>query len=286
MIEISGLGEYFSPNKLVVTNSEGNNGEYNFLDRGGSGFLYVNTNLNKVIKMIPNVHSAEKELHIHKLMDNLAPTLHFHSPPDGLQVRVIDDPTTYFFGGARVFILIMEYLNPEDWTPITNIDQLSLYNSELFDFIHELIFIKGYRNLLDFLGITGNHLFISKEEEIKILDLGAFQPVVDAQQDYLSMIKGLEDDLAIIKPNPACQKQIMDLGRSLDDIGEDCKGYFLYWGREFLEDRLSIERLKKKPRSGKKKKKKKKKKKSKKKKSKRSLKGNKRKTKKKKSKRK
>ena len=47
MIEISGLGEYFSPNKLVVTNSEGNNGEYNFLDRGGGGIAHVNKDKNK-----------------------------------------------------------------------------------------------------------------------------------------------------------------------------------------------------------------------------------------------
>ena len=48
MIEIYGQGKNWAPNKLVVTNSGSNTGEYNFLDRGGGGFLYVDTSQKQV----------------------------------------------------------------------------------------------------------------------------------------------------------------------------------------------------------------------------------------------
>ena len=86
MIEIYGQGEDWAPNKLIVKNSESNSGKYNLLDKGGGGFLYVNKDKNKVIKIIPNTLSANKEFHIHQLMGNLAPLLYFNSPSEGLLV--------------------------------------------------------------------------------------------------------------------------------------------------------------------------------------------------------
>ena len=302
MVEIYGRGENWAPDKLVVTNSESNNGEYNFLDRGGGGIAYVNKDKNKVLKIIPYNHGSE-EIRIHGIMGDLAPVLYFNSSPPG-QVLTNEDKTDSFFDGDKVYILIMEYLNPEEWDPIKTIGQLYIYNSQLFDFIHELIFIKGYRNLLDFVGMTGPHLFISGDEEIKTLDFGGYTPVKDKKKDFMLMIKELQENIMILHPTQEdldCYETIMNFDTNLEDIDEDCKEYFLYKGREFLEDRLSIERKRKRIRrstgedsevlSGKKKIKKKSKgvkrssKKKKKKKSKRSFKGNKRKTKKKKSKR-
>ena len=86
MIEIYGQGRNWAPDKLIVENSESNSGKYNLLDKGGGGFLYVNKDKNKVIKIIPNTLSANKEFHIHQLMGNLAPLLYFNSPSEGLLV--------------------------------------------------------------------------------------------------------------------------------------------------------------------------------------------------------
>lgn len=242
--EIHGLGEFWAPCKLVVANSETNNGEYNYLDRGGGGIIYVNKDINKVIKIIPNVKSAEKELYIHQQMGNLAPTLYFYSSSPG-QVIMDEGKTKHFFDGDRIFILIMKYLNPEEWTPINNIPILVKYHDELFDFIYELIFSKGYNNLIDFVGMTGPQLFISGDEEIKILDFGEYKPVKDKNEDFLLMIKELQDNIMILHPSKEdldCYTKIMNLDTNLEKIGQECKKYFLYMGREFLEDRLLPER--------------------------------------------
>ena len=245
MTEIHGIGENWAPNKLVVANSGTNNGEYNYLDRGGGGIVYVNGDINKVIKIIPNVDSAKKELRIHRQMGNLAPTLYFYSSSSSSGQVIMDKvKTKHFFDGDSIFILIMEYLNPEEWNPINNIPQLVQYHSELFDFIYELIFSKGYRNLLDFVGMTGPHLFINDDEEIKILDFGAYKPVEDKKKDFLLMIEKLQDNIMILHPSEEdldCYKKIMNLATNLEEIDEICKQYFLYMGREFLEDRLPTE---------------------------------------------
>jgi hypothetical protein len=245
MTEIYGRGENWAPNKLVVTNSE-TKGEYNFLDKGGGGIAYVNKDKNKVLKIIPYNHGSE-EIRIHGIMGDLAPVLYFKSSPPG-QVLVNEDKTKSFFDGDKVYILIMEYLNPEEWDPINNISQLYQYHSELFDFIYELIFLKGYRNLLDFVGMTGPHLFISGDEEIKTLDFGGYTPVKDKKKDFVLMIKELQENIIILHPTGEdldCYEKIMNFDTNLEDIDDNCKKYFLYMGREFLEDRLSIERKRK-----------------------------------------
>jgi len=246
MTEIYGRGKNWDPDKLVVTNSKSNNGEYNFLDRGGGGIAYVNKDKNKVLKIIPYNHGSE-EIRIHGIMGDLAPVLYFNSSPPG-QVLTNEDKTESFYDGDKVYILIMEYLNPEEWDPINNISQLYQYHSELFDFIYELIFLKGYRNLLDFVGMTGPHLFISGDEEIKTLDFGGYTPVKDKKKDFVLMIKELQENIMILHPTQEdldCYEKIMNFDTNLEDIDENCKKYLLYLGREFLEGRLSIERKRK-----------------------------------------
>lgn len=72
MTEIYGRGKNWDPYKLVVTNSESNNGEYNFLDRGGGGIAYVNKDKNKVLLLYISLESG-RDRHSGRLVTRLLP---------------------------------------------------------------------------------------------------------------------------------------------------------------------------------------------------------------------
>jgi len=132
----------------------------------------------------------------------------------------------------------MEYLNPDEWVPLRSVRQLSepRVQAQLLEIINTFIFEMNLKNVADFVGNTGPHLFMNEiSNEIKVVDYGLFKVSTNPNHDFLMMVKEVQDVL-IRWPSDhvmECYRKIMDLSEEVTD--EECKGLFLYQGRLFLE---------------------------------------------------
>jgi hypothetical protein len=253
------------PSEIVVqTGNKELDGRYLYFERGAGGIIFLNKD--KILKVAHSINrfKTETEADKQKQAGKLASEIFYES----MQILKSDKREKPNFNGETVLIIIMEYLDPEEWTPLREIEQFAAVDSsEIFDFTYELVFLKKLKNKLDYVGNTGSHLFRSMEDELKVIDFGNFETSTDHANDFMVMIKDIQDSVYITWPSPEdelCYEQIMDLETDITD--EECKKYYLYEGREFLLNRLGIKpgsvtrSKKRKLTSGKKKKKKKKKK--------------------------
>jgi len=231
--------------KVNMVGADDLNGTYTQLTSGGGGVVYLNEGTDTVLKVKWYSYEGDTEVKYQKMVGDLAPDIFYES---FREVRT-DIDGKVAFGGDKVSVIIMEYLNPDEWAPMwwevdsTGQSLSSTVNitgniNKLFETIYQLIFKFNLKNTIDFIGNTGPHLFINEiTGKIKIIDYGSFKPSDDHKNDFMEMIKDIQDHGAYI-PRPTdkdirCYGRIMDL---TNDVTEpECHDYMLYKGRLFLE---------------------------------------------------
>ena len=125
------------------------------------------------------------------------------------------------------------------------IGQLTMHRNQLFEIIYKFIFDLNLKNVADFVGNTGPHLFLNEiSKQIKVVDYGLFKVSTNPPFDFLMMVKEIQD-VVIDWPSEEvmeCYRKIMNLDEEITD--ETCRGLLLYQGRLFLERKLNPKKSK------------------------------------------
>jgi len=225
------------PDKINVTmrNTE-IDGEYKKIDAGGGGVIFLNEDTDTILKVKFFSWEDDEEVIYQKKAGEIAPEILY----DRLREVGSDIIDRKAFNGDKVQVIIMEYLNPDEWVPLRSVRQLSEphVQSQLLEIIYKFIFEMNLKNVADFVGNTGPHLFLNEiSNQIKVVDYGLFKVSTNPNHDFLMMVKEVQDVL-IRWPDAGvmeCYRKIMDLDEEVTD--EECKGLFLYQGRLFLESK-------------------------------------------------
>ena len=225
------------PDKINVTmrNTE-IDGEYKKIDAGGGGVIFLNEETDTILKVKFYSWEDDEEVIYQKKAGEIAPEILY----DRLREVGSDIVDRKAFNGDKVQVIIMEYLNPDEWVPLRSVRQLSdpYVQSQLLEIIDKFIFEMNLKNVADFVGNTGPHLFLNEiSNQIKVVDYGLFKVSTNPNHDFLMMVKEVQDVL-VRWPDPGvmeCYRKIMDLDEEVTD--EECKGLFLYQGRLFLESK-------------------------------------------------
>ena len=125
----------------TVKPENSNNDTYSFLNSGASGMVYVNKNINRVVKIIrlsededelrEEIKKAEKEVLYQKSSAkyNLAPKIYFHGYIES-EKSFLDNKTPYYY-------IIMDYLSPNEWDNVygdkDNKHKISLFVKKLIE---------------------------------------------------------------------------------------------------------------------------------------------------------
>ena len=255
-------GNPWYPRNVEVTMDDMDdiNGTYTQMASGGGGVIYINEDTDTVLKVKWYSYEGDTEVEYQKMVGDLAPEIFY----DSLRKVSTDIDGKNAFGGDKVSVIIMEYLNPDEWVPMWwavdstgqtlnhTVNILENIN-KLFETIYQLIFEFNLKNTIDFIGNTGPHLFINEiTGKIKLIDYGSFKPSIEHDKDFMEMVKDIQDHGAYI-PRPTdkdkeCYEQIMDLTNEVTD--EECHDYMLYEGRLFLEEKLETTQPTKRRRRG------------------------------------
>lgn len=178
---IYGVGEAEEPN-IKVINSPSNeyDGLYEYKTSGSSGDIYVNEEKNKLIKIntatahTPQEQEVEKQLSVKEL----APKIYWH----GYYTIYMEGTDNIFQYSTNppyenIGIIIMEYLNPDEWMPINNNNINDKQIQTLLDALYKLVVTYKLTNLEDIIGYSGPHTFIKKNEpyEVKFIDYEKFK---------------------------------------------------------------------------------------------------------------
>ena len=225
------------PDKINVTmRNTGIDGEYKKIDAGGGGVIFLNEETDTILKVKFYSWEDDEEVIYQKKAGEIAPEI-FYDRYREVGSDIVDRKA---FNGDKVQVIIMEYLNPDEWVPLRSVRQLSdpHVQSQLLEIIYKFIFEMNLKNVADFVGNTGPHLFLNEiSNQIKVVDYGLFKVSTNPNHDFLMMVKEVQDVL-IRWPDPGvmeCYRKIMDLDEGVTD--EECKGLFLYQGRLFLESK-------------------------------------------------
>lgn len=174
---IYGIGESEEPNiNLINSPSNEYDGLYEYNTRGSSGDIYVNEEKNIAIKI--NHQPQEKEVENQLSVNDLAPKIYWHHYPytiymDGTKV-IANTDSPY----ENIGVIIMEYLNPNEWFPINNnskLDDEQIWT--LLDALYRLIVTYKLINNLDMIGMSGPHIFIKRNKpyEVKFIDYDKYE---------------------------------------------------------------------------------------------------------------
>ena len=225
------------PDKINVTMRNPEiDGEYKKIDAGGGGVIFLNEETDTILKVKFYSWEDDEEVIYQKKAGEIAPEI-FYDRYREVGSDIVDRKA---FNGDKVQVIIMEYLNPDEWVPLRSVRQLSdpHVKSQLLEIIYKFIFEMKLKNVADFVGNTGPHLFLNEiSNQIKVVDYGLFKVSTNPNHDFLMMVKEVQDVL-IRWPDPGvmeCYRKIMDLDEEVTD--EECKGLFLYQGRLFLESK-------------------------------------------------
>jgi hypothetical protein len=225
------------PDKINVTmgNTE-IDGEYKKIDAGGGGVIFLNEETDTILKVKFYSWEDDEEVIYQKKAGEIAPEIFY----DRLREVGSDIVDRKAFNGDKVQVIIMEYLNPDEWVPLRSVRQLSdpHVQSQLLEIIYKFIFEMNLKNVADFVGNTGPHLFLNEiSNQIKVVDYGLFKVSTNPNHDFLMMVKEVQDVLIRWPSDDVmeCYRKIMDLDEEVTD--EECKGLFLYQGRLFLESK-------------------------------------------------
>ena len=230
-------GDAWYPDRINVRmGSSEIDGGYKKIDAGGGGVIFLNEETDTILKVKFYSWEDDEEVIYQKKAGEIAPEIFY----DRLREVGSDIVDRKAFNGDKVQVIIMEYLNPDEWVPLRSVRQLSEphVQSQLLEIIHKFIFEMNLKNVADFVGNTGPHLFLNEiSNQIKVVDYGLFKVSTNPNHDFLMMVKEVQDVL-IRWPDPGvmeCYRKIMDLDEEVTD--EECKGLFLYQGRLFLESK-------------------------------------------------
>ena len=237
----SGLSENaWYPNMIIVNIPKSNfNGVYNKHDKGGGGIIYLNKIKNKILKVKFFGFENDPEIKYQKLASIYSPEIFYES----FRHIGCDISNRKAFDGAKVQIIIMEYLSLDKWIPLRSIQQLSVphIQDKLFEIIYKFVFDFKIKNTADFIGKTGPHLFMNeKTKQIKIIDYGKYQDSVNNSHDFFAMVQDIQDVLMRWPNNEllTCYDKIKDLNKQVTD--DKCKKLLLYKARLFLEKKHNI----------------------------------------------
>jgi len=226
------------PNTIHVNMSNSEiDGIYTKFDAGGGGVVFLNENTDTILKVKFFSYDDDEEVIYQKKAGVIAPEIFY----DSFREVSSDIAGKNAFKGDKVQVIIMEYLNPDEWVPLRSVRQLSdpRVQSQLLEIIYNFIFEMNLKNVADFVGNTGPHLFLNEiSNQIKVVDYGLFKVSTNPPYDFLMMVKEIQD-VVIRWPNEEvmeCYKKIMDFSKEVTD--EPCKGLVLYQGRLFLEGKL------------------------------------------------
>lgn len=185
-INIYGIG-VINEQDLVVEDSDGFDGEYKYKTRGSSGDIYINSEETIALKI--NHQPQEEEVAKQNKAGSIAPKIHYHHYPYTITMKDTDEiPDQY----DDVGIIIMDYLNEDEWSPFpTNPNEPQLMS--LFDAFFKLVTVNKLKNVLDITGHSGPHLFISKSEpyKIKIIDYDKFVTCAGSKRDFIDMVSSI-----------------------------------------------------------------------------------------------
>lgn len=247
----------WAPDQIVVDKGDEEiDGEYNFLDRGGGGVIYLNKEKDKVMKISHSLNEIayNKEVSIHKQAGELAPKifaesiqrLHTRKPQDQSDEGVLYDGSATDdippYDGGLVSIIIMEYLDPKEWLPLQSLRHFESAYLSVLNLTYDLVFTKKLKNIVDYPGNTGQHIYRNKLTwAMKVLDFGGFQQVTDPANDFMAMSNEIQGTKYITWPSQEdtdCYGMIMDLSSPVPD---ECQNYYLYRCREWLFKKLGID---------------------------------------------
>lgn len=183
-IVIQGVEGQEGPN-LEVRNSPNNkwDGLYEYKTRGSIGEIYVNEEKDILIKINTAVHHTPQEPEVEKQLSvgELAPTIYWHQGDYTIYMKDTENILTYDTNPPyeHIGVIIMEYLNPDFWRPVTtgNMDRDHFW--ALLDGLYNLIFNYELINNSDMVGFSGPHIYITKEPpyRVKFLDYEKYQRV-------------------------------------------------------------------------------------------------------------
>ena len=176
---IYGVGEPKEP-KIKIINSPSNeyDGLYEYKTRGSSGDIYVNEEKNIVIKI--NHQPQEKEVENQLSVNDLAPKIYWHQYPYTIYMNGTEDIANTDSPYEEIGVIIMEYLNPNEWVSINDnrldSNQSFALNDEqiwtLLDALYKLLVTYKLINYSDMIGVSGPHIFIKRNKpyEVKFID--------------------------------------------------------------------------------------------------------------------
>ena len=217
--------------QVNLSNSE-IDGEYTKIDAGGGGVIFLNEETDTILKVKFFSWDDDEEIIYQKKAGEIAPEIFYDSFRE-VGCDIVDRKA---FNGDKVQVIIMEYLNPSEWIPLRSIGQLTMHRNQLFEIIYKFIFDLNLKNVADFVGNTGPHLFLNEiSKQIKVVDYGLFKVSTNPPFDFLMMVKEIQD-VVIDWPSEEvmeCYRKIMNLDEEI--IDETCRGLLLYQGRLFLE---------------------------------------------------
>jgi hypothetical protein len=235
-------GDAWYPNTINVTMGNPEiDGGYNKIDAGGGGVIFLNEDTDTILKVKFYSWDDDEEVIYQKKAGTIAPEIFY----DSYREVGCDISDRKAFNGDKVQVIIMEYLNPSEWIPLRSIGQLTMHLNQLFEIIYKLVFDLNLKNVADFVGNTGPHLFMNEiSHEIKVVDYGLFKVSTNPNHDFLMMVKEIQD-VVIGWPSEEvveCYRKIMNLDEEITN--EICKRLLLYRGRLFLERKLNPKKSK------------------------------------------
>jgi hypothetical protein len=173
---IYGVGNPENPNIRVINSASNEcDGLYKYKTRGSSGDIYVNEGKNKAIKI--NHQPQEEEVKKQLSVEDLAPTIYENASSYTVYMEGTENIANTDSPYENIGVIIMEYLNPVDWTAINAININDKQIMTLLDALYKLLFTYKLINLMDMIGYSGPHIFIKKEEpyEVKFIDYDNYE---------------------------------------------------------------------------------------------------------------
>nr|QFG74878.1 MAG: hypothetical protein [Megaviridae environmental sample] len=161
-IELGTAPSGFPPFIKVKDLNEELNGKYIWKDSGGEGMLYLHTNKKYILKLLfSRVYDVlDAQLKIQQLAKKVAPTIRAHVSKEN-PIQIVGQGNTYGY--------IMDYLKKP--LPLDEFLSDNTKWKKLYELLYELIYNCELKLGDDWLGYTGDHLFLNGDN-IFIIDFG------------------------------------------------------------------------------------------------------------------
>ena len=207
---IYGVGEPEEPN-IKVINSPSNeyDGLYEYKTSGSRGHIYVNEEKNIAIKInteaVITRKKQEQEVEKQLSVKEFAPKIYWHGY---YTIYMEDTDNIVQASGAQPYenigVIIMEYLNPDEWRPIHLVSLNDKQIQTFLDALYKLVVTYKLTNTHDLIGNTGPHTFIKKNETygVKFIDYANFSRVKGDnktnKKDFIEICNSISE---FIKPS-------------------------------------------------------------------------------------